>query len=401
MPEVIEKWGVPPEKMIDLQALTGDSIDNVPGVPGIGPKTAALLLEEFGDLDTLLARAGEIKQEKRREAIIANAEKARISRLLVTLKDDVPNVEPLEDFVLQPPNGPKLIAFLKALEFTTLTRRVAEASGTDAAEVEAAVVKVELGDAAHGPDVGAGDRVPTSALRGGRAEGVGGLETASTPADAPPPTPLRGEGDTPQALAAARAETAASMPFDVKSYTCIRDIAELHRWMDEAREAGVVAFDTETTSLDPMQADLCGVSLAHRTRPGGLRAGRPQEWRRRPPRRRAGGKPDADPRCPRRVEAVAGGSGRPEGRRRTSNTTIVLMNRHGIDVRPYDDTMLLSYVARRRASTKPRHGRAVGDVARPQADRLQGRQRFAANRSRLSTWSISSGRPATRPRTPT
>ena len=127
VPEVIEKWGVPPEKMIDLQALTGDSVDNVPGVPGIGPKTAALLLEQFGDLDTLLSRAGEIKQEKRREAIIANAEKARISRLLVTLKDDVPNVEPLEDFVLQPPNGPKLIAFLKALEFTTLTRRVAEA----------------------------------------------------------------------------------------------------------------------------------------------------------------------------------------------------------------------------------------------------------------------------------
>ena len=90
VPEVIEKWGVPPEKMIDLQALTGDSVDNVPGVPGIGPKTAAQLLEQFGDLDTLLARAGEIKQDKRRETIIDNADKARISRELVRLKDDVP-----------------------------------------------------------------------------------------------------------------------------------------------------------------------------------------------------------------------------------------------------------------------------------------------------------------------
>jgi DNA polymerase-1 len=114
--EVIEKWGVPPEKMIDLQALTGDSVDNVPGVPGIGPKTAAQLLEEYGDLDTLLERASEIKQNKRRETIIANADKARISRDLVRLRDDVPVGEALDELVLQPPDGPRLIAFLKALE---------------------------------------------------------------------------------------------------------------------------------------------------------------------------------------------------------------------------------------------------------------------------------------------
>lgn len=89
IPDVVEKWGVPPEKMIDLQAMTGDSVDNVPGIPGIGPKTAAQLLEEFGDLDTLLARVGEIKQQKRRENIIANAELARISRHLVTLRTDI------------------------------------------------------------------------------------------------------------------------------------------------------------------------------------------------------------------------------------------------------------------------------------------------------------------------
>jgi DNA polymerase-1 len=156
IPEVVEKWGVPPEKMIDLQALTGDSVDNVPGVPGIGPKTAAQLLEQFGDLDTLLARASEIKQEKRRESIIGNADKARISRELVRLKNDVPVTEGLDALALQPPNGPKLIAFLKTMEFSTLTRRVAEATGTEAAEVEAALVPVETGAEAHGPDVGAG-----------------------------------------------------------------------------------------------------------------------------------------------------------------------------------------------------------------------------------------------------
>ena len=143
IPEVIEKWGVPPEKMIDLQALTGDSIDNVPGVPGIGPKTAAQLLEQFGTLDVLLERAAEIKQEKRRQSIIDNADKVRISRDLVTLKNDVSMKENLDDLVLQPPDGPRLISFLKAMEFSTLTRRVAEATGADPAAIEAADVPVE------------------------------------------------------------------------------------------------------------------------------------------------------------------------------------------------------------------------------------------------------------------
>ncbi|WP_281423809.1 5'-3' exonuclease H3TH domain-containing protein, partial [Mesorhizobium silamurunense] len=156
IPEVIEKWGVPPEKMIDLQALTGDSVDNVPGVPGIGPKTAAQLLEQFGDLDGLLARASEIKQDKRRETIIANADKARISRELVTLKNDVPLKEGLDDLVLHAPDGPKLIGFLKTMEFTTLTRRVAEATATEIGDVQASAVTIERADTAHGPDVGAG-----------------------------------------------------------------------------------------------------------------------------------------------------------------------------------------------------------------------------------------------------
>src|SRR5215470_13589019 len=115
--EVIEKFGVPPEKVIDVQALIGDSTDNVPGVPGIGVKTAAQLITEYGDLDTLLARAGEIKQPKRREALLANAEQARISRQLVRLKDDVPDAPELERLRRRALDRDKLLAFLSANQF--------------------------------------------------------------------------------------------------------------------------------------------------------------------------------------------------------------------------------------------------------------------------------------------
>ena len=136
IPEVIEKFGVPPEKVVEVQALAGDSVDNVPGVPGIGVKTAAQLITEYGDLETLLARAGEIKQPKRREALIENAEKARISRQLVLLDDKVALDVPLDDLAVHEPDARKLIAFLKAMEFTTLTKRVADYSEVSAAEIE-------------------------------------------------------------------------------------------------------------------------------------------------------------------------------------------------------------------------------------------------------------------------
>jgi DNA polymerase-1 len=137
IPEVIEKFGVPPEKVIEVQALIGDSSDNVPGVPGIGVKTAAQLIGEYGDLETLLARASEIKQEKRRQSLIENAEMARLSKKLVTLDDQVKLDVPLADLAVHEPDYKRLIAFLKAMEFTTLTRRVAEFSGVEAAEIEA------------------------------------------------------------------------------------------------------------------------------------------------------------------------------------------------------------------------------------------------------------------------
>src|ERR1700751_6013462 len=138
IPEVVEKFGVPPEKVVEVQALAGDSTDNVPGVPGVGIKTAAQLIVEYGDLDALLFRATEIKQPKRREALLENAEKARISRQLVLLDDKVDLEVPLDDLAVHEPDARRLIAFLKAMEFSSLTKRVAEYSQIDPSDVSAA-----------------------------------------------------------------------------------------------------------------------------------------------------------------------------------------------------------------------------------------------------------------------
>ncbi|MEM6535355.1 MAG: DNA polymerase I [Pseudomonadota bacterium] len=125
-PEVFEKFGVAPDKVIDIQALAGDSVDNVPGAPGIGVKTAATLINEYGDLDALLARAEEIKQPKRRQTLIDHADQIRLSRDLVTLKDDVPLDVAMEDLAVADPDPDTLIAFLEKMEFKTITRRVRE-----------------------------------------------------------------------------------------------------------------------------------------------------------------------------------------------------------------------------------------------------------------------------------
>src|SRR4051812_32979725 len=151
IPEVIEKFGVGPEKVIEVQSLIGDSTDNVPGVPGIGVKTAAQLIGEFGDLETLLSRAGEIKQQKRREALIENAEQARLSKKLVTLDDKVKLDVPLDELAVHEPDHRLLIAFLKAMEFSTLTRRVAEFAGVDASGVDADATLVSSAKGAAGP----------------------------------------------------------------------------------------------------------------------------------------------------------------------------------------------------------------------------------------------------------
>ncbi len=336
IPDVIEKWGVPPEKMIDLQALTGDSVDNVPGVPGIGPKTAAALLAEYGDVETLIARAGEIKQDKRREGILANVDNIRISRTLVTLKQDVPLEVQLDALSLDKPNGPKLIGFLKAMEFTTLTRRIAEATGTDASAVEAAEVAVELGRDAHGPDVGADDS-PSPVLRTASPQRV---EEGAKPA---PFAPTKTEGTlTPAALAKTRAGEALAAKIDTTNYVCIRDLETLQKWCDEAVETGIVAFDTETDSLDVMQANMVGFSLAlapgkacyvpllHRTGQGDLLGG---------------GVIEGQIKLDEALRILKPMLEHPAVLKIGQNVKFDwhMFNLLGITVAPYDDTMLMSY----------------------------------------------------------
>lgn len=233
--EVFEKFGVYPEKMIDLQALVGDASDNVPGVPGIGPKTAAQLLEEFGDLETLLSRAGEIKQAKRRENLTQFAHQARLSQRLVTLDDNTPLDVPLEELSIREPDGEKLIGYLKAMEFTTLTRRVSAKLGTEAASVPAAEVDVTA--PARGPDLDPG--------------GIPGGDKSDAH------LPL-----TPAAFAAGRMAEMADTRFDRSAYATIRDLETLDRWIERARETGLMAFDVETTALDAMNADIVGLAIA-------------------------------------------------------------------------------------------------------------------------------------------
>ena len=228
IPEVIEKFGVPPEKVVEVQALAGDSTDNVPGVPGIGIKTAAQLIVEYGDLEQLLFRAGEIKQPKRREALIENAEKARISRQLVLLDDKVALDVPLDDLAVHEPDARKLIAFLKAMEFSTLTRRVADYSQIDPSDVEA----------------DAGNKSAASARRPGRqaAGGTTGDLFASPPATVKPGADKQDKAaslkGTPISLAEARAEAARKLPVDRSKYQTIRSLDQLKAWIARAHDAG-------------------------------------------------------------------------------------------------------------------------------------------------------------------
>lgn len=224
--EVVEKFGVAPDKVIEVQALAGDSVDNVPGVPGIGIKTAALLIAEYGDLETLLARASEIKQNKRRENLIEFAEQARISKRLVTLDAHVPIDVPVEDMAVHAPDPERLIAFLHAMEFSTLTKRVAAKSGIDAGSVAPAADQMTI--------EGAVAPAPAKAM----------AAVASA------------EGGAPGAVA-----LNTNPPMADAKHIAVTKLADLQDWVVRARKAGVVAVDTETDSLDPMQARLVGFSL--------------------------------------------------------------------------------------------------------------------------------------------
>ena len=197
---VVEKFGVGPERVVDVQALAGDSVDNVPGAPGIGVKTAALLINEYGDLETLLDRAEEIKQPKRRQTLIEKRDQIELSKKLVQLDENTPLDFTLDDLEVKDPEPETLLGFLAKMEFRTLTKRIADKLGAEAPAI----------------------------------------------ADAPAPV------DEPQAEA---------IPFDAAKYECVRDAEALQKWIEQAYERGWVAVDTETTGLNEMIADLVGISL--------------------------------------------------------------------------------------------------------------------------------------------
>lgn len=200
---VFEKFGVYPDRVVDVQALAGDSVDNVPGAPGIGIKTAALLINEFGDLETLLDRASEIKQPKRRETLIEKREQIELSKKLVQLDTETPLDFSLDDLEVRDPDPEQLMSFLAEMEFRTLSKRIAEGLG-----VEPPVI----------PDA--------------------------------PAKPANDDVDAPEAPS-----------FDQAQYECVRDLATLQAWIEQIQRRGWVAVDTETTGLNEMQCDLVGVSM--------------------------------------------------------------------------------------------------------------------------------------------
>ncbi|QXT38848.1 DNA polymerase I [Gymnodinialimonas ceratoperidinii] len=194
------KFGVGPERVVDVQALAGDSVDNVPGAPGIGIKTAALLINEYGDLETLLARAEEIKQPKRRQTLIDHADQIRLSRQLVLLDDSMELEDPIDSLEVRDPDPEVLLAFLAEMEFRTLTKRIADRAGVE----PPAIVEPEAPAAQDAPEL---------------------------------------------------------PPIDHAGYEVVNDVKTLQAWIDQATARGTVAFDTETTSLNEMTAELVGVSL--------------------------------------------------------------------------------------------------------------------------------------------
>ncbi|WP_439572858.1 DNA polymerase I [Phreatobacter sp.] len=322
--DVTEYWeGMPPEKIVDIQSLEGDTSDNVPGAPGIGRKTAAQLIAEYGDLESLLARAHEIKQPKRRETLTNPEviEKVLISRKLVELVRDVALEVPLDETGLEKPDGNTLVAFLKAMEFTTITKKAGELYGVDPAKVE-----------------------PDPALAAGKGVAVAPAAAAADPSevtDAAPGSPSA-DGPSPASRAAAALAALKGLSVDHGSYQCITTVEALDAFIAAAREAGVVALDTETTSLDAMSADLvgfslayapgkaCYVPLAHKAGEAGLFDSGLVEGQL--PMGEALG----------RLKALAADPGVLKVGQNLKYDLLVLA-RHGIAIAPYDDTMLISY----------------------------------------------------------
>ncbi|MED5359734.1 MAG: DNA polymerase I [Pseudomonadota bacterium] len=318
--EVFERFGVGPEKVVEVQALAGDSVDNVPGVPGIGVKTAALLINEYGDLDALLERAGEIKQNKRRENLIEFADMARISLQLVTLKDDVPVDLPVDELDVPPHELTKLVPWLATQGFDAILAELRSALTDEEMESFDAI----FAEAFETLPADKRDRALRKTLAA--IEEGGGASLAGAPSD---PT-------------AAPAEIA---------YELVQDEAALQAWVDRARKASVVAVDTETTSLDAMQAELVGLSLsvqagkacyipvAHKAAgsQGALHLGDGGE---------AGEEAPAQIPRQKALDILAPLLDDPSVLKVGQNIKYdaLILSRYGVEVTPVDDTMLLSFV---------------------------------------------------------
>ncbi|ESQ74313.1 DNA polymerase I [Asticcacaulis sp. AC402] len=289
--QVIEKFGVPPELVVDAQALIGDSVDNVPGAPGIGVKTAAQLLIEYGDLDSVLARAGEIKQEKRRQTLIDFKDQILLSRELVRLRCDTPVPAEIDTFLLKQPQADILAAFLAEMEFNSLARRIGGSLSLDSTAALA--------------------QIPT----------------------APISRPLYG----------VKTELGEKQPFDLDAYECVQTIEQLQIWVRRCEQAQVIAVDTETDDLSATHAKLCGISLSTDTNcacyiPLGHLASDGLDF--------GGG--DDQKQIP-LDQAIALLKPVLENRNilkvgQNIKYDLSVLKRYGIDVAPYDDTMLMSYV---------------------------------------------------------
>ena len=301
---VMEKFGVTPDKVIEIQALIGDSSDNVPGAPGIGPKTAAQLLGEYGDLDTLLARAGEIKQPKRRETLQTHAEQILLSRQLVRLTCDAPAPEPIADFAVRDPDPEALSAFLERMEFRSLARRVGDGKAT-----------------------------PFEPAPNGRPKALNAPVAA--PRHAPKPA----------------SELATPETFETSAYVCVQTVADLEAWVARATEAGVVAFDTETDALSSSHAGLCGLSLA--VAPG--EACYVPLTHEAEPKAQSGGLDFDGETPPEAIDQIPMDEALALLKPLLENPAVLkvgqnikydlaVMARHDIAVGPIDDTMLISYV---------------------------------------------------------
>jgi DNA polymerase I len=309
--EVREKFGVDPDKVVDVQALAGDAVDNVPGVPGIGVKTAAQLITEYGSLEALLERAGEIRQPKRRESLQTYAEQARISKRLVRLDDQVPVPVPVDRLKVREPDHQRLIDFLREQGFRTVVSRLEAELRKDGRLVD-----------------GAGAAAPAPA-------------PAAPSAEASP----AGRAASPAAPAVAAARP--SLPTGRGRSVLVQEAAELARWIGRALDAGVVAVDTETDGLDAQSCRLVGFSLS--VEPGEacyvpLAHVAPDAV--------SGGLDLSGSEAPRQIpteEAMAllkplleDASVLKVGHNLKFDMQV--LSRHGIRVAPIDDTMLLSYV---------------------------------------------------------